>query len=230
MSDYKGNNDDNVTKWIDISLPIRNGMVHWPGDPPVQIERVMDLELGDSHVLSKLSLGSHTGTHIDAPLHFIKGGMSVSEMPLNVTNGRARVIGISDKERINIWEITGQNIRKGQRVLFKTRNSTLLWNSDKFDENFVFMSEEAARFLVDCRVDLVGVDYLSVGGFKKNGAEIHRILLEAGIWIIEGLNLSGVIPGEYELICLPLKITGGDAAPARAALKRPKGLDPRAGV
>ena len=209
----------NNLHWIDISVPLRNAMVHWPGDPEVQIKRVQDVDNGDSHTLSQISMGSHTGTHMDAPLHFIKKGTSIDRLPLETTIGRARVIEIQDTESIKPQELSGHGIRRAERILFKTRNSSRVWRTNVFTENFVFISNEAARFLVRRGVSVIGIDYLSVGGFKHEGGEVHRTLLQAGIWIIEGLDLSLVRPGRYDLICLPLKLEHADGAPARALLR-----------
>lgn len=200
-------------------MPLRNAMVHWPGDPPVRIERISDMDFGDTSNLSTISMGSHTGTHVDAPLHFIRKGKGIDKMPLETAVGRARVIEIHDTESIKPEELARHRIRQGERVLFKTQNSLGGWNTQSFIEDFVFISKEAASFLVDHGVRVVGVDYLSVGGFKKDGVETHKTLLKAGIWIIEGLDLSGVKQGKYDLICLPLKLDRGDGAPARAILK-----------
>ncbi len=206
-------------RWLDISVPLRNAMVHWPGDPPVRIENMKDIEHGDSSTVSMISMGSHTGTHMDAPLHFIRQGKGIDKMPVDTTIGRARVIEIHDSQSIKPEELARHRIRRGERVLFKTRNSSRVWQTDTFIENFVFISREAARFLVERSVRVVGVDYLSVGGFKRDGSETHRALLEGGVWIIEGLDLSRVKPGRYDLICLPLKLDQGDGAPARAILR-----------
>ena len=205
--------------WIDVSVPLRSGMVHWPDNPPVSIERMLDIERGDVANVSKLSLGAHSGTHIDAPLHFFRTGNGLDAMPLTATIGRARVIEIRDPESIKPEELRPYQIQRGERVLFKTRNSTRCWHTDDFVEDFVYISQEAARYLVVQQVQTIGVDYLSVGGFFTDGVETHHALLEAGIWIIEGLNLSKVEPGIHELICLPLKIEESDGAPARAILR-----------
>jgi arylformamidase len=205
--------------WIDVSIPLRTGMVHWPDDPPVSIERVQDIERGDVATVSSLSMGAHTGTHMDAPLHFFRTGKSIDTMPLTATLGRARVIEIRDPESIKPDELRPYKIQRDERILFKTRNSASYWQTDDFVEDFVYISLEAARYLAAQRVQTVGVDYLSVGGFFRDGVEIHHTLLEAGIWIIEGLNLSSVAAGIYELVCLPLKIEGGEGAPARAILR-----------
>ncbi len=208
------------TQWIDISVSLRDAMVHWPGDPPISIRRVQDMEQGDTANLSMVSMGAHSGTHIDAPIHFIQQGAGVDKMPLDATIGRARVIEIRDSESIKPEELLRHHIRRGERILFKTRNSSYVWRSDEFVEDFVFISDEAASFLAERRVRIVGVDYLSVGSFKRGGSHVHKILLGADIWIIEGLDLSRVSPGKYELICLPLKLEQGDGAPARAILRR----------
>ncbi len=204
--------------WIDVSVPLRSGMVHWPDNPPVRIERMLDMECGDAANVSTLSLGSHTGTHMDAPIHFVPGGAGMDRMPLDATIGQARVIEIQDPVSIKPDELDPHGIGRGERVLFKTQNSTRRWWTEDFIEDFVYVSQEAARYLADRGVRTVGVDYLSVGGFWKDGVETHQALLGAGIWVIEGLDLSEIEPGEYELICLPLKVEDGDGAPARALL------------
>lgn len=205
--------------WIDISVPIRDAMVHWPGDPPVAIKLVKDMEHGDTANLSTISMGAHSGTHVDAPIHFIRQGMGVDRMPLDTMVGRARVVEIKDTEAIRPEELLQHRVRRGERILFKTRNSSRVWQTDEFVEDFVFISDDAARFLVDRDVRLVGIDYLSVGSFKRGGSYAHKTLLGGGVWVIEGLDLSRVIPGKYDLICLPLKLAQGDGAPARAVLR-----------
>jgi arylformamidase len=195
-------------------------MVHWPGDPAFQIERAHDQEKGDVATVSKMSLGVHTGTHMDAPLHFIRGAIAIDQMPLDATVGRARVIEIADRKSITREELAGHAISAGERILFKTVNSEHAWDSDQFKEDFVFIAQDGARYLAEQRVLSVGVDYLSVGGFREDGLETHQALLAAGIWIIEGLNLKGVTPGDYELACLPLKLIGAEGAPARAILRK----------
>jgi arylformamidase len=206
--------------WVDISVPLRSGMVHWPDNPPVRIERMLDIEYGDVANVSTLSLRSHTGTHMDSPLHFVRGWEGIDRMSLDATMGRARVIEIQDPTSINPEELVPHGIGRGERILFKTRNSALIWGTQDFIEDFVYISREAARYLAEREVRTVGVDYLSVGGFYKDGVETHQALLGAGIWVIEGLDLSGVELGEHELICLPLKVEDGDGAPARALLRR----------
>ena len=205
--------------WIDISVPLRNGMVHWPGDPPATITKTKDMAHGDSCTVSTLDMGSHTGTHMDAPGHFIRSARTIDAMPLEATVGPARVLEIRDPVSIKPEELRRYRLRRGERILFKTQNSAKRWKRDTFSEDFVAISQGAARFLAQRKLRCVGVDYLSVGGYHDDGVVIHRTLLGAGIWIIEGLNLSRVRAGQYELICLPLKIVGGDGAPARAIIR-----------
>lgn len=208
-----------VGEWIDVSVLLKSGMVKWPDNPPVRIERCLDMERGDDCCVSVLSMGSHTGTHVDAPAHFVRGGLRLDQMPLDATMGPCRVVEVADPESIKPGALEPLRLREGERILFKTRNSERCWATDEFLPDFVYLSTEAAKYLAERRLRTVGVDYLSVGGYEKNGVEVHRALLEAGVWIIEGLDLSRVIPGAYDLLCLPLRIAGGDGGPARAILR-----------
>jgi arylformamidase len=205
-------------EWIDITVPLADGMVHWPDDPPVQIRRVQDLDKGDSHTLSLISMGSHCGTHVDSPAHYLEAGPTVDQAPLEIMLGPARVVEMTDVESIKPDELRSHDLRGIQRILFRTRNSAFWHQGNTFRQDYVYITIEAAAYLVECGVRVVGVDYLSVGGLR-DGAAVHRTLLGAGIWIIEGLDLSGAAAGDYELACLPLKIKGGDGAPARAVLR-----------
>jgi arylformamidase len=206
--------------WIDISVPLRNGMVTWPGDAPFGRSPTLQIATGAQCNLSQISTTVHIGTHMDAPLHYLPGGAGIETLPIAATIGRARVIEIHDPEVIRTRELEPQHLAKGERVLFKTGNSARSWKTDHFQKKYIYIEPEAARHLAERRVQTVGVDYLSVGGFDEGGPLTHRILLEAGIWIIEGLQLEHVDPGEYELVCLPLKIMGSDGAPARAVLRK----------
>lgn len=209
----------NTRPWRDVSVPLRNGMVHWPGDPECHIGRTLDMASGAVCNLTHLSMSAHTGTHMDAPRHFIADGQTMEQMPLDAVIGRCRVIEFKCADQITPADLASQRIRRGERVLFKTRNSTHSWRSDAFDRHFVSIRQDAAQFLVDRGVMTVGVDYLSIGGFEKDGVQTHQIMLGAGIWVIEGLNLSEIAPGVYDLICLPLKIEGADGAPCRVVLR-----------
>lgn len=217
--------------WVDITVTMRDAMVHWPGDPECRIS--LAVKLGDRMAgrpgkrspcnLTKLSLSAHTGTHMDAPRHFIANGRTMESLPLAAVVGRCRVIEIKHKRAITVEELHPYKLRRGERILFKTRNSARSWKlaqSAIFDENYVYVPANTASYLVKCGVMTVGVDYLSVGGYQKDIVECHQILLGAEVWIIEGLDLSSIQPGNYDLVCLPLKILGADGAPARAILRR----------
>lgn len=206
-------------KFINISVALKSGMLSWPGDPLVRTKRTKCIHKGEDCNVSMVSMGSHAGTHIDAPLHFFNKGVSIDQMPLDATIGPVIVIEIKDRVSIKPAEISRYRIRQGSRVLFKTINSRL-WQSRTFKKEFVYLSQEAAHYLVQRKIRAVGIDYLSIGGYYANSSspQTHRTLLEAGIWIIEGLNFSGVKEGRYTLICLPLRIINSDGAPARAVL------------
>jgi arylformamidase len=203
--------------WIDISTPLRGDMLVWPGDNPVRIEQTMFLDRGDSYNLTILAMSAHTGTHIDAPRHFLRDGAGVETMPLDVMMGPARVVDVDDPEAVRARHVPG-DLQPGERVLFRTRNSTEYLAKPHFVEPFIYVARDAAQALAEARVALVGIDYLSVGGFHTDLVETHEILLGAGIWVVEGIRLAHVQPGEYELACLPLLIPGADGAPARAML------------
>ncbi len=208
-------------RFIDISVPLVSGMLNWPGDPPVKISKMRDLGSGDDATVSRLDFGAHTGTHMDAPLHFLDQAPGMDTMPLDAVIGPCRVIEIDDPSAISRTSLEAYKPAAGERLLLKTRNSGSRWWERPFNENFIYISAEAAEYLVSCGITTVGVDYLSVGGFHRDGRETHVALLEARIWIIEGLDLTEVRPGSYMLYCLPLKIDGGDGAPARAVLGPP---------
>lgn len=210
--------------WIDITvpMPVDRPLPYWPADPvPPKIERIMDVDRGDKATMSQININSHNGTHIDAPLHFIRGGGSIDEMPPDTAVGRARVIEIKDPESVKVKELEPYNIRAGERILFKTQNSEKAYKTDKFVEDYVYISSEAAHFLAEKKVRLVGLDYISIGSYRdlENIGEVHRTLLKAGAYILEMINLSGVKPGEYELLCLTLRMERGDAGPCRAILR-----------
>ena len=213
----------NDNKWIDISITLKSNMVHWPGDPPFSIERVREMDKGDTVNLSKITMGAHSGTHVDAPVHFIKGAEGVDQLLFDSLIGLARIIEIADTDTIREKELTVHRIKKGERILLRTRNSIekILYR-DAFTEDFVYLEKDAAEFLVSCGIKTLGVDYLSVGGYKKNGPDVHRLLLGAGILIIEGLDLTDALPGSYDMICLPMKILDSDGATARVILKATK--------
>jgi arylformamidase len=207
-------------EWIDVSVLLRNGMVNWPGDAPFERIQTLKIANGDVCNLSQFCTSAHIGTHMDAPKHFVDSGVGMESMPIEATVGQARVIAIHDPELIRVNELEPHRLARGERVLFKTKNSEHHWKAHTFQPKFVYIPQDTARFLAACGVQTIGVDYLSVGGYETDSAETHRALLGAGIWVIEGLNLENVEPGDYELVCLPLKMAGSDGAPARAILRR----------
>ncbi len=215
--------DKTASSWIDVTVPLKEGMAIWPGDVTIKIERRRSMDRGDAANNSAISMGVHTGTHMDAPKHFIKDGKSIDKLPLETSVGPARVIEIKDKVSIKPDELKQHNIKKGERILFKTVNSPRCWQTDTFVNDFVFVTRDAAQFLVDAGVILVGVDYLSVGSpmdpEKTMRPDTHQILLGAGLYLIEGLNLTAVKAGDYNLVCLPLKLMDAEGSPVRAILQ-----------
>src|SRR5215471_4742876 len=204
--------------WIDVTVGIRPEMVHYPGDPGVELKQTKHLDRGDSATVSHLSLGVHSGTHVDAPVHFIGGAPGVDEFSIDAMIGPARVIEILDKEICTAQDLAAYDIGAGERLLLRTSNSNRCWNVDTFVEDYAHLDTSAARMLAERKVQMVGIDYLSIGRGDE-GLEVHRILLRAGVVIVEGLDLSRVRAGFYDIICLPLKILGGDGAPARVAVR-----------
>lgn len=208
-----------VPKLIDVSVPLTPGMPVYPGNPEFELQPVKRVADGASSNVSRLVLGTHTGTHLDAPRHFFDDGAGIDELPLNLLLGRARVVEISRRGGITAEDLQAAGLREDLRVLLKTSNSAL-WNTAEFHTDYTHLTESGARYLVEQGVKVVGIDYLSVEQFKKAGAPAHRALLSEGVVIIEGLNLSEAEPGMYEMYCLPLRIAGSDGAPARVVLKR----------
>jgi arylformamidase len=203
----------------DISLPISASLVTWPGDPAVRISRLSDLDKDDQATVSEIRMGVHSGTHIDAPAHFIPGGKTIEKIDPAVLVGRALVVDIGDVGTISAEVLEGLALPSAvERLLFRTRNSRY-WQQGTtvFEKNFIALSEEGAKWLAASKIRLVGVDYLSVAPFD-DPVPIHRILLAKDIVIVEGLDLSSVAAGFYHFVCLPLKIIACEAAPARALL------------
>jgi arylformamidase len=204
----------------DITLTISPSMVVWPGDAPVMVEKVTSMDDGAHNNLTAIAMSAHTGTHVDAPHHFLNDHRTVESLSLEVMTGVCLVVdltAISGHITAKVLEKAG--IPAGtERVLFKTKNSAL-WakGNKKFHNAFVAISEDGAKWLVEHNVKLVGVDYLSVAPYKES-IPTHTVLLKAGIVALEGVDLSAVNPGEYTLYCLPLKLLGSDGAPARVIL------------
>ena len=203
----------------DISLPISESLAVWPGDSGVNIKQSSHIAKGDLATVSSLSFGAHTGTHVDAPAHFILNGSTVDTLDLDILVGQTLVVEALDADSLTVSVLESLSIPRGyDRILFHTRNSQL-WKDQPsvFHNEFVAIPEEGARWLVSRGFRLIGIDYLSVAPFK-DGAPTHHELLSAGIIVLEGLNLQGIKPGVYQMICLPLRIVGIDGAPARTIL------------
>jgi len=207
-----------LTKIYDVTVPLSASVPTYPGDPRFDIEFTHRLAAGDPYNLARFSLGAHAGTHVDAPYHFLAGGATVDELPLGILMGKARVLEIPVRDRIRREDLETLDLRDDLRVLLKTRMSGQLRLPD-FQEDFVHLTGDAAVYLAQAGLKLVGIDYLSVDRFGSSDFEAHQALLGAGVVIVEGLDLSEVEPGEYDMACLPLRIVGGDGAPARVVLR-----------
>lgn len=207
----------------DVSVPLSATTPTYPGDPGIEITNWLTLAGGDAANVSLMNFGLHSGTHVDAPSHFIEGGAKVDSLPLDSLLGEAEVIEVPQNIRIIDRNFVVANCaRRSQRILFKTHNSTLWSNTqDGFCEDYVYVDHEAARHLVETGIKLVGIDYLSVEKFNSKNFETHLTFLSSGVVILEGLDLRDVAGGMYELLCLPLRIAGGsgDGAPARVVLR-----------
>jgi arylformamidase len=198
-------------------------MAVWPGDPSVEIQQLSSIDNGEEANVSQIRMSMHTGTHIDAPKHFLQEASSIDKLPIEKLMGEALVLLIDDKVDV-IDEKTLKNhpnvddLVNCRKVLFKTRNSQY-WeeNRTRFNENYVGLNKSAAAFLAELNLDLIGVDYLSIAAYTDSEAP-HKILLGKEIILLEGINLSGLLPGTYHLICLPLPIVDSDGSPARAIL------------
>jgi arylformamidase len=206
---------------IDISVPLDPAIPTWPGSIGMKVERLYCFENGNDVNVSKLTCDVHTGTHIEAPLHFIPEGQSVSQIPLDILIGDVIVAYIPLANVITPSELATLDIPPGtERLLLRTMNSKLWQNGNGiFHPDYVALTREAAQWIVDRGVKLLGVDYLSVEIYNDQTSCTHKTLLSGGVIILEGLNLSEVNPGMYELICLPLKLAGAEGAPARAVLR-----------
>jgi arylformamidase len=204
---------------FDVSVRLSETTPTFPGNPPFSCEGVKRTARGDSSNVTVLHLGTHTGTHVDAPRHLFDSAPGVDALPLEVLMGRARVVEIGGPRRgIEAGDFAAVDLAGETRVLLKTGNSAL-WQSGEFHEDFAFLDESGARLLLDRGVRLVGIDYLSIEQFKRAGAPVHHLLLERGVIIVEGLNLSEVPAGAYDMCCLPLAVAGADGAPARVVLR-----------
>ncbi len=207
----------------DVTVPISDELPTWPTDPGVEITDYRSFSAGDGVNVSMLNLGAHTGTHVDAPAHFIEGAAKVESLPLDALIGEATVIELPEEAHVIDDEFVQRHYVPGaERVLFKTRNSAFWSEPDpQFHTDFTYLDLPAAQWLVEQGIKLVGIDYLSIEKYASVRHETHLALLSHGVVILEGLNLTGISAGKYELICLPLRLRSnkGDGAPARVVLR-----------
>jgi len=201
----------------DVTLPLATGMAVYPGDPPFELEAVQDLA-GSGYRVSRLVLSTHTGTHVDAPAHFFAAGATVDQLPLEILMGKARVVEVLARERVERSDLEQLDLRDDLRVLLKTRMSGQMLKPG-CHEDHVYLTGDAAAYLAQAGIKLVGFDYLSVDRSGSAEFPAHNALLGAGVVVVEGLDLSEVDPGEYDMACLPLRVAGGDGAPARVVLR-----------
>lgn len=204
----------------DISLPISPALPVWPGDPAIVLEQTESMDRGAEYNMTRLDASVHIGTHVDAPHHFLNDHRTVEDLPLEVLTGLCYVVQLPDDvDAITAEVLDGISLTEGTtRILFGTRNSHLWTKGEmQFQADFVAVTEDGAKWLVERGIQLVGVDYLSVSPYEES-VPTHRVLLQAGVVVVEGLNLSQIPRGFYDLYCLPLKLVGADGAPARAIL------------
>jgi arylformamidase len=214
--------DRSRSGWIDITTPIDPQTIPiYPGDAPAKLEFLQHMDRGGKLTLSAFSMGAHTGTHVDAPMHFIKGGASLDRIPLDTFMGPVRIIDCSAEAlAIDAAELNKHEWRGAKRIFFRTRNSRKGFMTDPvFHKDFTYLAPDAAKLLADAGVVLVGVDYISAEQFGAPEPRTHRTLLGAGIPIVEGVMLQEVKPGDYELMLLPMRVIGHEAASARALIK-----------
>jgi arylformamidase len=207
-----------VSRIYDISVPIRSGGLVYPGNPEIDIALQQAVAKGAGANVSTIRFGSHTGTHADAARHFFDDGQTVDKIPLERLIGPALLLSFADDVRsIGAAELRAHDIKGQTRILLRTRNSAFL-SQKEFVKDYTYLAPDGAQYLVDQGVELVGIDYLSIEQFHSGHHLTHRTLLERSVVIVEGLDLSVPLPGEYQFICLPLRIEGCDGAPARAVL------------
>ena len=207
-----------MSRIYDISVPIRSGGLVYPGNPEIDISLQQAVAKGAGANVSAIRFGSHTGTHADAARHFFDDGQTVDKIPLERLIGPALLLSFADDVRsVGAAELRAHDIKGQTRILLRTRNSAFLSQKD-FVKDYTFLAPDGAQYLVDQGVELVGIDYLSIEQFHSGHHLTHRTLLERAVVIVEGLDLSVPPPGEYQFICLPLRIEGCDGAPARAVL------------
>lgn len=207
-----------MSEWVDVTRPLRAGMIHWPTDRGFQLRAVERLGGPGTCNLSEIHTSAHVGTHVDAPRHFFDEGVDVADLPLDKLCGPATVVDYTAEGHVAAAALAQAEIPRGDRILLRTTN-TGLWEQPVFQKHFIALTEEAARWLVEHETPLVGIDYVSIEPYHCPDHRVHRMLLAAGMVVLEGLDLTAISAGRYELVALPLKIEGGDGAPARVIVR-----------
>jgi arylformamidase len=207
-----------MPKIYDVTVPLSAEVPIYPGDPPFEIQSLHRIADGAAYNATRFSMGTHVGTHVDAPSHFLAGGATVDQLPLEILIGKARVAEVLSRERIDRTDLETLDLRADLRVLLKTRMTGLM-HRPQVQEDAVYLTVDAADYLAQAGIKLVGIDYLSIDRFGTVDYPSHHALLEAGVVVIEGLDLSEVEPGEYDMTCLPLRIVGAEGSPARVILR-----------
>lgn len=211
--------------WTDVTYPIFENMTGWPGQPPTTYDTLSCIHCGDTAKVTMLHFSAHSGSHMDAPNHFLAEGIDISRFPIEVGLGPVRIASINCEaevrpEHLQAYEARTRPLQAGERLLLRTPNSDRgLWLQDPFDRDYHGIGPEAAGYIRDKKLQLIGVDYLSVGPFHHGNPQTHRTLMSADIWIIEGVDLRKIEEGDYQMICLPLKLAGSDGSPIRVLLK-----------
>lgn len=207
-----------MAKIIDITVPLSADLPTFPGDPRFHMEFAHRIADGQPYNVARVTMGVHSGTHIDAPYHFLADGATVDQLPLEILMGKVRVVEVGVRDKIERADLEELDLRDDLRVLLKTRMSGQL-RQPEFQEDFVYLTPDAATYLVQAGIKLVGIDYLSIEKFGSHDYAAHHALLGAGVVVVEGVDLSEVEPGEYDMTCLPLRLVGGDGSPARVVLR-----------
>lgn len=208
-----------MSKFIDVTVPLSADVPTFPGDPHFQMEFSHRIADGKPYNVAKVTMGVHSGTHVDAPYHFLAEGATVEALPLEILMGKVLVVQVAGRDCIDVRDVQALDLTDEIRVFFRTRMSGQL-KSPEFQEDFVYLTPAAAAHLVQAGIKLVGIDYLSVEKFQSRDFGAHHALLRAGVIIVEGLDLSEADPGEYDMACLPLRIVGADGSPARVVLRK----------
>jgi len=213
----------NNSTWIDISYAIKDNMVSFPGDPEPVISKLESIDQGDHANVTLLKMSAHTGTHMDAPLHFDNKGKDISQIPMDVKTGQVYILEIDNLDKITLEDLQNAEnrvgkLKQGDKVFCKTLHSSTDWRDQPFNDNYVYYALDAISYLVNKEVNLVGIDYLTIG-HPDEEVEAHLKFLGNEVWIVEGLDLRNVKEGIYDMICQPVKIEGADGAPASVIIK-----------